>query len=120
MSRQRTTISNIVGRYNLDELIWGEGLFFQDSYRIRPNLTLNYGLRVDFTAADKDLSKLYHSASPAAIFGPSGVNNLFNPGVLTSDPEWSESDAHAEPQPLQCMERGAATGSWLCLEPQRR
>ena len=75
-----------VGRYNLDELISAEGLFFQDSYRIRPNLTLNYGLRVDFTAADKDLSKLYHSASPAAIFGPSGINNLFNPGVLTSDP----------------------------------
>jgi len=75
-----------VGRYNLDELMSAEGLFFQDSYRIRPGLTLNYGLRVDFTSADKDLSKLYHSASPAAIFGPSGVNNLFNPGVLTSDP----------------------------------
>ena len=75
-----------VGRYNLDELISGEGLFFQDSYRIRPNLTLNFGLRWDFTGADKDLSKLYHSASPAAIFGPSGINNLFNPGAFTSDP----------------------------------
>ena len=71
-----------VGRYNLDELIGGKGLFFQDSYRIRPNLTLNYGLRWDFTAIDKDVSKLYHSASPAAIFGPSGVGNLFNPGVF--------------------------------------
>jgi hypothetical protein len=75
-----------VGRYNLDELTGGEGLFFQDSYRIRPNLTLNFGLRWDFTAADKDLSKLYHSASPAAVFGPSGIGNLFNPGALTSDP----------------------------------
>jgi len=75
-----------VGRYNLDELIGGKGLFFQDSYRIKPNLTLNYGLRWDFTAADKDLSSLYHSASPAAIFGPSGVGKLFNPGALTSDP----------------------------------
>jgi hypothetical protein len=75
-----------IGRYNLDELIGGKGLFFQDSYRIRTNFTLNYGLRWDFTAADKDLSNLYHSASPAAIFGPSGINNLFNPGSFTTNP----------------------------------
>ncbi|MFZ1159145.1 MAG: carboxypeptidase-like regulatory domain-containing protein [Candidatus Sulfotelmatobacter sp.] len=75
-----------IGRYNLDELIGGEGLFFQDSYRMRPNFTINYGLRWDFTSEDKDLSNLYHSASPAAIYGPSGIGNLFNPGVFTSDP----------------------------------
>ena len=51
-----------IGRYNLDELIGGEGLFFQDSYRMRPNFTINYGLRWDFTSEDKDLSNLYHSA----------------------------------------------------------
>ena len=75
-----------VGRYNLNELTGGKGLFIQDSYRIRTNLTLNFGLRWDFTSADKDLSKLYHSAGPAAIFGPSGIGNLFNPGSLTTDP----------------------------------
>ena len=75
-----------IGRYNLDELVGAEGVFFQDSYRVKPNLTINYGLRWDFTHADKDLSGLYHSASPAAIYGPSGVNNLFNPGVFTTDP----------------------------------
>ncbi len=75
-----------IGRYNLDELIGAKGLFFQDSYRIRKNFTLNYGLRWDFTSMDKDLSNLYHSASPAAIYGPSGVGNLFNPGSFTSDP----------------------------------
>ncbi|MBZ5679849.1 MAG: carboxypeptidase-like regulatory domain-containing protein [Acidobacteriia bacterium] len=74
-----------IGRYNLDELSKAWGLFFQDSYRIRTNLTINYGLRLDFTAADKDLSNLYHSASTAAIFGPSGVGNLFNPGSLKGD-----------------------------------
>jgi hypothetical protein len=88
-----------VGRYNLDELVGGKGLFFQDSYRIRPNLTLNYGLRWDFTSADKDLSKLYHSASPAAIFGPSGVNNLFNPGTLTSDPNGLSPTLTQNPNP---------------------
>jgi len=89
----------IVGRYDLDELMSAKGLFFQDSWRIRPNLTLNYGLRVDFTGADKDLSKLYHSASPAAIFGPSGINNLFNPGVLTSDPNGLNPTLTQNPHP---------------------
>ncbi len=88
-----------VGRYNLDELTGGKGLFFQDSYRIRTNLTLNFGLRWDFTSADKDLSKLYHSASPAAIFGPSGINNLFNPGALTSDPNGLNPTLTQNPNP---------------------
>ncbi|HEY6336959.1 MAG TPA: TonB-dependent receptor [Candidatus Sulfotelmatobacter sp.] len=73
---------HIVGRYNLDELEKGWGLFFQDSYRMRPNFTLNYGLRWDFTSADKDLSNLYHSVSTANVWGPSGVGNLFHPGSL--------------------------------------
>jgi hypothetical protein len=88
-----------VGRYNLDELTSGKGLFFQDSYRIRTNLTLNYGLRWDFTSPDKDLSKLYHSASPAAIYGPSGVGNLFNPGALTSDPNGLTPTLTQNPKP---------------------
>jgi hypothetical protein len=75
-----------IGRYNLDELVSGKGFFVQDSYRIRTNLTLNYGFRWDFTNTDKDLSGLYHSASPAAVFGPSGINNLFNPGSFTTNP----------------------------------
>ena len=78
-----------LGAYNLDELTQGFGLFGQDSYRLRPNLTLNYGLRWDFTLADRDLTNLYHSASLGAVFGPSGVWNLFNPGSLkgTTDPQ---------------------------------
>jgi hypothetical protein len=74
-----------IGRYNLNELEKGWGLFFQDSFRLKPNFTLNYGLRWDFTSADKDLSGLYHSATSEAIWGPSGVNNLFNPGSLKGD-----------------------------------
>jgi hypothetical protein len=88
-----------VGRYNLDELTGGKGLFFQDSYRIRTNLTLNYGLRWDFTSPDKDLSKLYHSASPAAIYGPSGIGNLFNPGSFSSDPNGLNPTLTQNPNP---------------------
>ncbi len=76
--------SKLMG-YNLDELQRAWALFFQDSYRVRPNLTVNYGLRWDFTGADHDLTGLYHSASQSAIWGPSGINNAFNPGSLLGD-----------------------------------
>jgi hypothetical protein len=78
-----------LGAYNLDELTKAWGIFAQDSYRINPSLTLNYGLRWDFTWADRDLTNLYHSASPASIFGPSGIWGLFHPGTLngTMDPQ---------------------------------
>ncbi len=72
--------------YYLDELQKSWGLFVQDSYRLRPNLTLNYGLRWDFTGDDHDLTGSYHQALPAAVFGPSGVWNVFNPGSLNGDP----------------------------------
>jgi hypothetical protein len=83
---------HIVGRYNLDELEGAWGLFFQDSYRVRQNLTLNYGLRWDFTSADKDLSNLYHSVSEESVWGPSGIGNIFNPGSLKgiADPQISQ------------------------------
>src|SRR5256885_5587372 len=77
-----------VGAYNLDELQKAWGLFFQDSYRLKPTFTLNYGLRWDFTGDDHDLTGAYHGATPQDLSGPSGVGNLFNPGSLkgTMDP----------------------------------
>jgi len=80
--------SKLLG-YNLNELQRAWALHFQDSYRIRPNLTINYGLRWDFTGPNHDLTGGYHNADPEAMFGPSGINNLFNPGVLngTMDPQ---------------------------------
>jgi hypothetical protein len=73
---------NTLGAYNLDERQRAWALHFQDSYRIRPSFTLNFGLRWDFTGPNHDLTGAYHNADQAAMFGPSGVNNLFNPGSL--------------------------------------
>jgi len=78
--------STTVSGYNLDELQSAWGLFGQDAWRVRPDLTVNLGLRWDFTGDDHDLTGAYHSADPVGIWGPSGVGNIFQPGVLTSDP----------------------------------
>ncbi len=71
--------------YNLDELSKAWGLHALDSFRITPRLTFNYGLRWDFIGDNHDLTSAYHSANAAAIYGPSGVGNLFKPGTLTGD-----------------------------------
>lgn len=93
--------------YNLNELSKAYGLFFQDAWRIRPTLTLNYGLRWDFTGAQHDITSAYHNADVESIFGPSGVNNLFNPGSLhgTDNPVLAErsrpyKDWNVSPQPV--------------------
>jgi hypothetical protein len=98
--------AHALGAYNLDELQKAWGVFFQDSYRLRPGLTINYGMRWDFTSADRDLTNFYHNSSPADIFGPSGVNNLFKPGTLTgtNDPQIAQNskpynDWNVSPQP---------------------
>jgi Carboxypeptidase regulatory-like domain len=79
-----------VGEYPLDELMKTWGWYFHDSWHVKPTLTLNYGLRWDFTGDNHDLTGAYHSPTNAGIWGPSGVGNIFNPGVLngTMDPTY--------------------------------
>jgi hypothetical protein len=71
--------------YNLDEVIQAAGIFAQDSWRLKSNFTLNYGLRWDFTGDNYDKTGAYHGATPDAIYGPSGVGNVFQPGNLPGD-----------------------------------
>lgn len=71
--------------YNLDELQKQWGLYAQDSFRLTPRLTLNYGLRWDFIGDNHDLTSAYHGATIADIYGPSGVGNIFKPATLTGN-----------------------------------
>src|SRR5262249_22388782 len=72
--------------FALDEIASAWGTFVQDSWRFRPNLTVNAGLRWDFTNASHDIQNAYHNADVSSLWGPSGVGNLFKPGVLTGNP----------------------------------
>ena len=74
-----------ISEYPLDEVSNAAGLFVEDSWKISPTFTLNYGLRWDFVGDQHDVTGAYHSASPSAIYGPSGIGNLFHPGSLQGD-----------------------------------
>ncbi len=66
---------------NLDELQRSWGLFAHDSYHFRPTLTVNLGLRWDFVGDDHDLAHQYLGTPLDSFWGPSGVGNIFDPGV---------------------------------------
>ncbi len=58
------------------------GVFGQDSWRFRPNVTLTFGLRYERQNPIQSLNDTYAGASYAALFGESGAGNLFKPGTL--------------------------------------
>jgi hypothetical protein len=62
------------------------GVFAQDSWRARPNLTLTYGLRWELQLPFTPLNSSYSTSTLADIWGISGPGNLFKPGVTAGRP----------------------------------
>jgi hypothetical protein len=94
---------NILGESLQEGRMWQLGFFAQDSWRWRPNLTVNAGLRYEVQLPFYSLNNSYSVATMEDIFGPTGLGsdltvgspvtglgNLFRPGVLQGSPTMFE------------------------------
>ena len=60
------------------------GLFLSDQWKLRPTLTVNYGVRYELQLPFTPLNDYYSKvADPAMLYGVSGAGNMFKPGTLT-------------------------------------
>jgi hypothetical protein len=81
-TNQYTILGDLIQRLRQREY----GLFVQDTWRMRPNLTLNYGVRWEVQEPPISLNDILAKTTFAGLFGVSGQGNLFKPGTLTGSP----------------------------------
>lgn len=60
------------------------GFYIQDAWRVRPNLTINYGLRYELQGPFSSANSLYSFATAADAFGVSGLSASCNPDEPTA------------------------------------
>jgi hypothetical protein len=68
--------------FDLHERLTQAAVFVQDQWRATPTLTLNLGLRWDFTGASKDETGFYTHPTIPDLWGPTPVGAIFQPGNL--------------------------------------
>jgi Carboxypeptidase regulatory-like domain len=62
------------------------GVYGQDNWRFRPNITLTFGLRYERQVPIQADNATFANVDLAGLYGESGVGNLFKPGTLTGSP----------------------------------
>ena len=62
------------------------GFWVQDSWRMRTDLSLNYGLRYELQYPFVALNNSYSIGDYSDVFGVSGAENIFKPGTLAGRP----------------------------------
>ncbi len=89
---------NLLGQSLQKGRMWQVGAFVQDSWRWKPSLTINAGLRYEVQLPFEALNNSYSYADMDDIFGitgpgdltvgsvVSGLGNLYKPGVLQGSP----------------------------------
>jgi hypothetical protein len=102
---------NVLGESMQKGRLWDVGLFLQDSWRMRSNLTVNAGVRYGVQLPFRALNNSYSTATVADLFGVTGtgagfqagslvngLGNMYKPGVLEGAPttfKLLESNSHA-------------------------
>jgi hypothetical protein len=78
-SNKYSYLGSLISR--AQSLEWG--IFAQDAYRFRPNVTLTFGLRYERQDPIQAKNGTYAGVSYDALFGESGTGNVFKPGTLS-------------------------------------
>jgi Carboxypeptidase regulatory-like domain len=61
----------------------GFGFYFQDYFKFRQSLSINWGLRWEAVRAPRNTNEVYTRPTYEGLFGISGADNLFDPNVRT-------------------------------------
>ncbi len=76
----------------------GYGFYFQDYFKIKPNLNINYGLRWEAQLAPIHKNGVYVRPTFEGLFGISGTDGLFNPNATGGVPtEYIPVDENSKP-----------------------